>query len=302
MRHAGRRRRVLRGAVWAALALGGAGCRPHVPDPEGAIAALRERARLAEAGGVPWEEVRAEARRLAKARVRTEEAWWIRGRAARALGRPSEAYHSFERYLELRPYADEIEEVARAEYEMSVEAIDLGRRDLRGRGIVHGGVGVDRTLASAVAHAPFAPFAPDALMRLAEFHAGRERHLQAAEAFEGVRERYFRGGHAAAAHLRGAQELLSAEEDLPYSEVRLDQIRDQLDGLIARVGEGELADQARVLLGRIHVLRAEHRYRIAALYARWNAAQSAAIYRAHLAEEFPDTPWAARARAEGFRE
>lgn len=285
-----------------ALCAGGlAGCSVHVADPPREMRLLREQAAEAERGARPWEEVRRRAGYLCKAREpELDGAWYVRALAARRLGAFAETHHSLERYLELRPYAPEIVDAARAQYEMASEAMDRGADELTGRGFAHGDVALPEVFEACVRHAAFAEFAADARMRLGEFHAGAKRHDRAAAAFGEVRERHFSDPVAPAAQLRMAQELLAYEEGLPYSEVRLERIRDALQGVIDRVGEGALVEAARGALAEIRLVQAHHRYEVARLYARWKRGAPAAVYRAHLMEEFPDTRWAERARAEGF--
>ncbi|MBI4229736.1 MAG: hypothetical protein HY608_02760 [Planctomycetes bacterium] len=294
-----KRRQALATVILASLF--SAGCGVHVADPSLEMRLLRDQSAEAERGARPWEEVRERAKRLCRARQPDlDGAWHVRAQAARRLGALAETHHCLERYIELRPYAPEIVDAARAQYEMASEAMDRGEKELPGRGLGHGDTALPEVLEACVRHAPFSGFAADARMRLGEFHARAGRHDRAAAAFGEVRERDFSHPDAPSAQLRLAQELLAMEKDLPYSEVRLARIRDSLQGVIDRVGEGALAEAARASLEEIRLVRSRHRYDVGRLYARWKRPAAATLYRAHLMEEFPDSRWAERARAEGF--
>ncbi|MHC4982002.1 MAG: outer membrane protein assembly factor BamD [Planctomycetota bacterium] len=278
-----------RGGEWVPVAF------PAPGTPEGELSLIRELLDLGEHKNA----IKASEEFLEKYPLdeRCAEAMILAAQAEMDRGRYLKAFERFEQQLKRYPRGRFFERALSREFE-------IGEAFLAGRKRVVGGIlrlpaeGEGASILTGIAgHAPRTLIAQRALLRVADHYMAEEEYAEALMAYDAFLEQFGKSKLASQAMLRAARAAYGAFEGTRYDETPLLEAEQRFRSLAAQFPA--MAAEARVeeMLDHIASLRAQKLHETGKFYERLDRPKSAAFYYRRVTEEFPQTMWAAEARA-----
>jgi len=225
-----------------------------------------------------------------------EEVCLLAGQAEIKRGRYYQAYDWFEKQLDQFPAGRYSGRALQREYEIA-EAFLAGAKR-----IVLGFMKLSATdegldiLGRIAEHAPGTEIAARSLLRIADYHYGKGRWMDAVEAYDTFLTLFGKSDKAPYAMLQSARANYSAFdgvafEDTPLleAEQRFKTFAEAYPAAAAKAGVDRTLEQ-------IADMRAQKLYATAEFYERIKRPPAAAFYYKQVAEQFPRTQWAENAR------
>jgi outer membrane assembly lipoprotein YfiO len=225
-----------------------------------------------------------------------EQAMMLAGQAEMNRGRYVKAYDWFERQLGRYPSGRYARRALDREYGIADAFLEGRKRKVLGFIPVPAkGEGL-RILDGIVAHAPGSELAEDALLRIGDYHYGREEYAKAVDAYDRYVEMFPSGERASYAALRAARATHAMYEGPAFDDTPLVEARLRFRHFAERFPQAALENNTGDVLRRIAAQQAEKAVHTADYYHRVGRPNAAAFYYRQVLEHHGQTEWAARAR------
>ena len=218
------------------------------------------------------------------------------GRILEDRDNPYEAFKAYQKVIDLYPYTEFVEEVIEREYKIG-EMFFSGKR-IKVLGVLKmpakdKAIEIFKTV---IDNAPYGNYAEPAILNAGLAYKSIADHDSAIMMFKDLIDKYPNSEfiNKARYELAECSKLLSLKPD--YDQTATVSAREEFEEFIEKHPDNELSGEAKEIIIKLKSKEAENAYRIAQYYESRRKLDGAVIYYRDIAENYPDTEWAAKAR------
>lgn len=238
--------------------------------------------------------------RLVRSYPRSElapEAQYLAGLSYELMGQAAQAFAAYKKLIEVYPFSGRFKDAIEREFLIGEELFAGRRLQLIGPIKVPA---IDKAIEiyqHVVDHAPYGEYGDRSQMRLGEAYVRQARYEEANRAFQKVVDEYPASPLVEKAKFNVAFCARQLSLRASYDQSATDEAITWFEKFIAAHPDSELTPQARESLKQLHEIKAEGLAKIARFYEIQKKPGSAAVYYRQIAQQYPETAFAAEAIA-----
>jgi outer membrane assembly lipoprotein YfiO len=211
-------------------------------------------------------------------------------------GKFYEAYQAYQLVIDKYPFSERIQEIIELEYKIGVKFMSGEKRKALGIDLPVENPAIE-IFGKVVENSTYGPLAPQAQYKLGLVLKGLMRYYEAEEEFNKVVSRYPDSEWSAAAKFQIASCRASLSKGYAYDQGSAQEAKQKFEEFVREHPDAVLSLDAEKNINQIREKEAEANYNAAAFYEKQKAFPAAKIYYNTIINDYPQSPWAAKAVA-----
>ncbi|OIO39738.1 MAG: hypothetical protein AUJ75_00960 [Candidatus Omnitrophica bacterium CG1_02_49_10] len=225
------------------------------------------------------------------------EAQYHVGLCYEKTGNPYKAFQEYQKVVDIYPNSEYFDEVIKREYEIGDRMLTEDKRKIAGLALFSAADTAVEVFKKVAENAPYGAYGDKAQYKLAVAYTKMYEWEQARDAFEKVITDYPESDLADDAKLQLAVISFKASKNASYEKEATDEALNEYDEFLKKYPESSERDKAEGAIGELLEKKAESSYKSAQFYERIKKPRSAIIYYEDIANNYPSSQWADKARA-----
>ncbi len=221
------------------------------------------------------------------------QAQYYIGRCYQDMEEHYHAYLSYQKVIEMYPYAKNREEIIKREYDIGLLFLSGEKAKVLGVSLLPA---LDKSIEifeQIVKNSPYGEYADDAQFKIGEAYKRSNRFAEATEAFGKLLEEHPKSPLKDKANYEIAQCAYLASLGSSYDQTSTDEAIEHFKGFVSGSDGSTLSEEAKKSLDILKNKKAEALYDKAHFYEKVGKNNSAAVYYRELVDNYPQSPLAA---------
>jgi outer membrane protein assembly factor BamD len=244
-----------------------------------------------------YEEAKREFRKLLKNYPKSKEA----AESQYYLGRIEEdksdlygAYQAYQKVIDKYPFSERIQEIIEREYKIGEAFMSGEKRKALGMTLPVDNPAIE-IFTKVIDNSTYGPLAPKAQYKLGLVLKGLLRYYEAEDAFNKVISNYPDSEWAAAAKFQIALCRSAVSRGPDYDQGASDEAKQKFEEFVKEHPDAVMSRKAEENIHQLNEKEAEASFKTALFYEKQKAYESARIYYNDIINNYPQSPWAAKA-------
>ncbi|HNX81039.1 MAG TPA: outer membrane protein assembly factor BamD [Candidatus Omnitrophota bacterium] len=244
-----------------------------------------------------FEEARKEFQKLLSAYPKAFEAaesQYYLGRIDEALGKPYEAFLSYQKVVEKYPFSERIQEIIERQYKIGEAFMSGEKRKALGVTLPVENPSIE-IFAKVIENSTYGPLAAKTQYKLGLVLKGLMRYYEAEEAFNKVISNYPDSEWVEASKFQIASCRAAVSRGPDYDQGAAQEAKGKFEEFIKEHPDAVLSTEAEKNIDQLRDKEAQSDFEIAALYEKQQEYKAAKIYYEGVIDTYPRSQWAAKA-------
>lgn len=222
------------------------------------------------------------------------EAQYYLGLAEESKGNLYEAYQAYQKVIDKYPFSERIAGIIEQENKIAEEFMSGTKRKAMGVALPVENPAIE-IFQKVVDNSTYGPLASKAQYKLGLVLKGEGRFYEAEEAFNKVVSNYPDSEWVEAARFQIASCKASVSKSPDYDQGGVKEAKDKFEEFVREHPDAVLSRDAEKSIQQLNEREAQSNYNVAVFYEKQKAYQSARVYYNDIINNYPDSPWAAKA-------
>jgi outer membrane protein assembly factor BamD len=243
----------------------------------------------------------AEYKKLIKAYPRAKEApeaEFYTGQCLEQMDNPYEAYKAYQMVIDKYPFSERAGQIVELEYNIANHLLENKGRSKWAQVVVGSDDRVIEIFRTVIKNAPYGKFAALSQYKIGLYYKAKGMYQEARDEFEKTMNDYPSSEWSQAAKFQVAMADTSRASDAQHEQKVTGIAMEEFNDFVKTHPDSELTPEAKEQMGRLKDKEAENNFVIADFYKKQKNFKAARVYYKEVADDYADTAWGAKAKAE----